>query len=291
VKNIERALQVLSINFIGNSKNIWQKSGCALTLLPLSRSRNLMEIDLLFDQSARRRWWLLIKALECIPLDKALNLARDADEFVLGDAGSEKAQLPIPMASALPLESTSESHQADCNAGKPAQKKISQPLLSPARRDELLDRIARGATNAVLAAEFGLTPRQVQGMRMGAARMAGRARPDDATLPQDQDTPTPASVDPASVDPASVDDVVRYLRQQDDVVVPEGNGTFLVNGRFHLGLSELVAKANRARNRQKKQPFKVNGILPAASASLNGSGQTVFWPPSIGVERERADGH
>jgi hypothetical protein len=54
-----------------------------------------------------------------------------------------------------------------------------------------------------------------------------------------------------------VAEVVRYLRQQDDVVVPHGNGMFLVNGRFNLRLSELVDKANRIRRRQNKPLFKI----------------------------------
>ncbi len=56
---------------------------------------------------------------------------------------------------------------------------------------------------------------------------------------------------------ASLDDVVRYLRQQDDVVVPQGSGEFLVNARFRLQVPELVAKANRMRVRQGKPEFAV----------------------------------
>ncbi len=52
-----------------------------------------------------------------------------------------------------------------------------------------------------------------------------------------------------------VTEVVRYLRQQDDVVVPEGNGIFLVNGRLRLETSELVDKANRMRSRQNQPLF------------------------------------
>jgi two-component system, NarL family, nitrate/nitrite response regulator NarL len=52
-----------------------------------------------------------------------------------------------------------------------------------------------------------------------------------------------------------VTEVVRYLRQQDDVVVPEGNGIFLVNGRFRLETSELIDKANRIRSRQNEPLF------------------------------------
>jgi hypothetical protein len=50
-------------------------------------------------------------------------------------------------------------------------------------------------------------------------------------------------------------EVVRYLRQQDDVVVHEGDGKFLVNGRFRFEISELIAKANSMRRRQNRPLF------------------------------------
>jgi DNA-binding NarL/FixJ family response regulator len=59
---------------------------------------------------------------------------------------------------------------------------------------------------------------------------------------------------PESLSPL-VTEVVRYLRQQDDVVVHQGNGVFLVNGRFRFETSELVDKANRIRQRQNKPLF------------------------------------
>jgi hypothetical protein len=46
------------------------------------------------------------------------------------------------------------------------------------------------------------------------------------------------------------EDVVRYLRQRDDVVVQTADGAFLVNGRFRETLEELVERANRIRARQ-----------------------------------------
>ena len=45
------------------------------------------------------------------------------------------------------------------------------------------------------------------------------------------------------------EDVVRYLRQRDDVVVQTADGAFLVNGRFRETLEELVERANRIRAR------------------------------------------
>jgi hypothetical protein len=64
---------------------------------------------------------------------------------------------------------------------------------------------------------------------------------------------------------SSSEEIIRYLRQQDDVVVPERNDTFLVNGRFHLRLDELAARANRMRRRQNKPLFRVHEVESQAS--------------------------
>jgi hypothetical protein len=60
---------------------------------------------------------------------------------------------------------------------------------------------------------------------------------------------------------ATPDDVVRYLRQRDNVVVSAGEGMYLVNARFRESLAELVRRANRMRSHQKLPPFE---LLPAA---------------------------
>jgi hypothetical protein len=53
------------------------------------------------------------------------------------------------------------------------------------------------------------------------------------------------------------DDIVRYLRQQDDVVVPTADGTYLVNARFLETLDQLVTRANRIRARRKLTQFRL----------------------------------
>ena len=49
--------------------------------------------------------------------------------------------------------------------------------------------------------------------------------------------------------PESIEEVVRFLRRQDDVVVRQNDGEFLVNGRFRLDIAQLVERANRMRAR------------------------------------------
>jgi len=215
-----------------------------------------MVIEVLIDQPERRRWWLLVKALDCFPLDRALDLARAADEFVLSPISIHPglgASPPIPHVSiAEQIESPGPDGAAASRPPTADAQKHNRLPISPERRSELLDRLARGCRNTDVASEFELTPRQVQGIRMGAAReIAARRLHRESTPPPDQVS-------------ASLDEVVRYLRQRDDVVVANGNGEFTVNGRFHLGVGELVARANRMRERQNKPLLNVNGVcLPA----------------------------
>jgi hypothetical protein len=56
--------------------------------------------------------------------------------------------------------------------------------------------------------------------------------------------------------PAGQEEIVRYLRQRDDVVVPDGANAFLVNGRFRLNFDEILARANKMRERQGKPLFQ-----------------------------------
>jgi hypothetical protein len=96
----------------------------------------------------------------------------------------------------------------------------------------------------------------VQGIRMGCREIINERR-DRLGGIQEQSVPE-------SRVPGSVDDVVRYLRQQDDVVVAQGDGEFLVNARFRLSLTELVGRANRMRARQGKPEFGAPSHQPTA---------------------------
>lgn len=75
----------------------------------------------------------------------------------------------------------------------------------------------------------------------------------------------------------SVDEVVRYLRQQDDIVVPQENGEFLVNARFHMPMAGLIARANRMRARQGKPEFEMLGISELPRQVPLANGHPLFW--------------
>jgi hypothetical protein len=59
---------------------------------------------------------------------------------------------------------------------------------------------------------------------------------------------------------ASPEDVVRFLRQQNDVVVSAGDDAYLVNGRCRENLVELTARANRMRRREKQPVFELSPL-------------------------------
>jgi hypothetical protein len=135
----------------------------------------------LFGDAARRRCWLLWKALECSPLDRAIDLARAADQFVshapaedrIVDASSHPTPVALPQPSS---ELTHSPLEVPVSPEKPASQKRTPLALSPERREQLLQRLAQGARNAELASEFGLSKQQVQGVRMGSARQIANRR-------------------------------------------------------------------------------------------------------------------
>jgi len=231
----------------------------------------------LLTEPVPRRCWLLCKALECAPLDRAIDLAQRADAFISGShaefrataapARPEPASLPAPRRSERPIEAPAAIVAKEAApAALPARS-----ALSTEERGRLIDRLAAGGKNADLATEFGLTPKQVQGVRIGCAREIAARR----AAPARSNAEAPALPPPASGIPASVDEIVRFLRQQDDVVVPQGDGEFLVNARFRLPLDELLSRANRMRKRHGKPEFAltngVNGHTAARSvAATNG---------------------
>jgi hypothetical protein len=49
----------------------------------------------LLDQPLRRRWWLLLRALESQPLDEALKKAQAAEDLLTGDGSVPTEQLNL----------------------------------------------------------------------------------------------------------------------------------------------------------------------------------------------------
>jgi hypothetical protein len=212
-------------------------------------------------------------------LPQAIECARSAECFLtgslpdaqLGDAhlrteSDAEASALCEQSEPLATERSSDASVEYRTTAKPIR------LAVPAEhRDRLLDRLAQGAKNAELAAEFGVSLRQVQGLRMGCAREIARHR--------DQVGKESARTEPTSL-PSSVEEIVRYLRQQDEVVVAQPNGDFLLNGRFNLTLADLLARANRMRARQHKPSFELLGGIPVGEKNSSAKGHPLFWEAS-----------
>jgi hypothetical protein len=175
----------------------------------------------------RRRLWLLQKALECAPLEQAIKLARAADAFVsgaptvsMGQVGPQQEEHPVSSPQYLVAKAENikiDNIDTESDRQLPSSPPTSRPSgtgLSAEKRDQLIRRLAGGSKNAELAAEFGISPKQVQGIRMGCGREIAKYRRQGGDVKKSAETPQAGS---------AADDVVRYLRQQDDVVVPEGN--------------------------------------------------------------------
>jgi hypothetical protein len=225
---------------------------------------------------ATRRCWLLIKALECATLDQAIDLARKAEDFIAGlDSGSQitVSESRVETAAGAEPSDTLERKPDGRPAASDQPSEQTRLSLSQQQRDKLLERLAQGATNAELASEFGLSLRQVQGVRLGTGRKGTKNRDRAAE-----------NIEVPTIAPTPLEGVIRYLRQQDDVVVRDGDG-FLVNGRFQMSASELVSRANKMRARQHRPEF----ALPVADRPKGGTipsanGHPLFWNGSASIE-------
>jgi hypothetical protein len=183
-----------------------------------------------YDDPFERRWWLLLKALQVVPLDAAVNLARQIEEFL--HSGTDERSFEVRCHDAdqkQPASALWVISQGETQVRAPAPEGQPDPRALEIDKSAVMVRLEQGLSNAEVAAEFGLTQRQVQGYRMQMVRCKPAARP------------------------AAAEDIVRYLRQQGDVIVGGGEGQFLVNGRFTLSVEELLERANRIRSREGKE--------------------------------------
>jgi hypothetical protein len=244
-----------------------------------------VELIGLIDNPPARRLWLLCNALHCLPFDRAIEMARTAEAFVTGSvaekhAGDARVYAEPPVAEAvertdqhideIPANPIIEDIPSNPTVGHPTATKRTRLALPADQRDRLLGRLAEGAKNGELATEFDLSLQQVQGLRIGCARDIAKRR--------DQRGNETVHSQQVLSHSASMEEIVRYLRQQDDVVVPQENGQFLVNGRFHMALGDLAARANRMRIRQRKPAFELIGDKPARAEQIaSANGHPLFW--------------
>ena len=132
-----------------------------------------VELNELIENPAHRRLWLLHRALQHKPFDAAIELACTAEAFITGSLSNEQLIAARVDDGSSEVSAPSEQLPHQTSIGRPVEH-ATVPMrtrleLSPEHRERLLDRLAQGAKNAELAAEFGVSSKQVQGFRIGCA--------------------------------------------------------------------------------------------------------------------------
>lgn len=211
-----------------------------------------MELATVFTEPVLRRCWLLNKALESASLDEALKLARAADEFL--GMGQPKA-LPSPVELAL-------SEGSSRVPGQNFQPVATLPIVASGD-----DRAEQAAGHASATDHIARTAKNTSAAASDTHEdLSDTSHTEEAASEPEHSEQQAAKTSGLAV-LTGMDDIVRYLRQQDDVVVSVGTASYLVNGRFELNPEELLARANKIRERQGKPLFQ---RLPYGFPALNG---------------------
>jgi hypothetical protein len=236
-----------------------------------------MDLANIFAEPILRRCWLLNKALENAPLEEALKLAQAADQFLDLDRQGISQSLSIVKSTSGALESACLRKQNTPLTNAAASELAESSVIFPAERHAGHDRMPEFAANGLEtagASELEATESLGDPLDSGSADSGSDDPPQTGDGKEDIAPQSGAVGDLAVL--ASMDDIVRYLRQRDDVVVSAGTDTFLVNGRFRLNSNELLIRANKMRERQGKPLFQwiPLGFLTAGEAGLaNGTGK------------------
>jgi hypothetical protein len=227
-----------------------------------------MELASILTEPTLRRCWLLNKALENASLEDALRLACEAEAFL----GTGQSSIP----------SSKNGHALK-------ELPLNRPLTAPPVAGLLMTQPPRNWADGARASrsiEQGngveLVPDQVvelaESVRGESLENAGATThdPDEEVAHEasGRETEDEAANDVSEVLMTSdlsvlagMEDIVRYLRQQDDVVVSAGASGYLVNGRFQLNCDELLLRANKIRHRQGKPQFQ---RIPSGFPTPNG---------------------
>lgn len=256
----------------------------------------LHEAEWLFrdlEPTACRRMYLLALALNAAAPAEALDLARCMERFV---TNADMVQAPRSAAARSLNEANVETrspcssppkHATNaelCDLGQrtatkdfddwpPARQSAEtagKKTLTAARKAEFLEALLKGANNQQLAVRFGLSPRQVNGLRLGFGRRKSHAgtdlcngdhHPDETSVDHDIQGASERQQQEQFLRskpriPDSLDDVVRFLRQLGDIVV-RGEDSFLLNARYELSTEQLIERANRKRVERGKPVFEV----------------------------------
>jgi hypothetical protein len=270
-------------------------------------SEGLLDVTSLtgdLDVAARRRFWLaqwILERCSIGEIEPALAIAAKIEAFIAsGDScnnsGSSCRGATATPAAAQGIASGSGSSQAiqstkssaDPNVSPPSWNGVgiggrchaaNRPLLDQETRDRFIREAARKPDNRHLAQTFGLSVRQAHAIRVGLSKLIAQAQRDLSTgvsnfkragAPIDADTERKMQEDFLRTRPSvppTIDDVVRYLRQMGDVVVPHGE-TYIVNYRLTLTSEQLLERANNKRRERALDPFVLAVGIPASQVPI-----------------------
>jgi hypothetical protein len=225
----------------------------------------------------QRRLYFLLLVADQVEVREALALAERMETFIIARAASLVGVPNLsPDVGAVTSHGEGECAVENGNDDPGATSYANAPpsdeeavQASPTSQRRQLDRssqmeffkaIARGATNAELAEQFGLTKRQAHALRIGMVRRSRAAHPANRSERQ---------APPATTE----EEVIRFLRQIGDVVVKEDD-VFVVNSILRLNLHDLVARANTKRLQRGKTIFECPPPLntPGIAPLTNGAG-------------------
>jgi hypothetical protein len=229
------------------------------------------------DAPARRRFWLvaqLIGRCGVTEIESALSAAAKVEAFIANGKGTAGAPLgrgdlgaaARAVASniepsqrvdgqASPVTATSSNSQNVVDIGG-KYRNARRQLLDKETRSRFIQEAAINPDNRHLAQLFGLSVRQAHAIRVGLSKFIADGRREIELQMQDD------FLRNKSAAAATMEDVVRYLRQINDVVVPNGQN-YIVNYKLALTGEQLLERANVKRRERKQPPFVMDaGGMP-----------------------------
>jgi hypothetical protein len=254
------------------------------------------------DAAARRRFWLaewILERCSIGEIEPALAIAAKIEAFIAGADSCNNSGRSCRGAAATPapaqdiVAGSGSSHaiqsakiSADSSVPPASRNGVAngerchpanRPLLDQETRERFIREAARKPDNRHLAQTFGLSVRQAHAVRVGLSKLIAQAQREPSRgvsnskgsgAPIDAETERKMQEDflrtrpPA---PPTIDDVVRYLRQVGDVVVPHGEA-YTVNYRLTLTSEQLLDRANNKRRERALDPFVLAVGMPASQA-------------------------
>jgi len=223
------------------------------------------------DPAARRRLWIVGRFVERCGLseiDAVLSVAAKVEAFIVTGATSDAGG-----ASKHSVTACTGDESTDLEMHRPAFGKVQlataistglrsstspgskghvvqRPLLDQEAKARFIQEAARNPDNRHLAQAFGLSVRQAHAIRVGVSKYIASARREYELQMQDD------FLRNKTKSRSTMDDVVRYLREIDDVVVPDGQH-YVVNSNLTLTAEQLVERANRKRRERNLQPLAI----------------------------------